>query len=62
MFVLTCPPPFPLEQGAQGGLFSLPTISRIPYGKPILIYSEQLQKPRSEVVTKIFTDNSLRSC
>ena len=33
MFVATCLPPFPLEQGTQGGLFLFIAMYKVPYTK-----------------------------
>lgn len=44
MFVPTCSPRFPLEQRAQGELFLFNAMPRIPYNKPAILYTEQLQQ------------------
>ncbi len=42
IFASTCPPPFSLDQGAQGGLFIFQIMLKPPYTKTPLIYSDQL--------------------
>lgn len=51
--MITCPPPFPLEQGAQGGLFTFIAMSKLAYTKPALSYLEQLNqlKDRGLLIT-----------
>lgn len=46
-FAVTCPPRFPLEQRAQGGLFLFMHMAKKRYTKPALSYKQQLEQLKS---------------
>ena len=44
IFAITCLPRFPLEQRAQGKLFTFMAMSKVPFTKPALTYAGQIQQ------------------